>query len=117
MKRKEFPTKIKVARYRFCGAKCESCGISLTLIRWQCDHANPDGMTGKPTFENARCLCLGCHAAKTAIDVAVIAKAKRREARHLGAVKPKGQLKSRGFAKKPRAHAERQPVPRKGLYT
>jgi len=77
---------------------CESC--TLPCRKWQIDHIIPDGLTGEPTLENARLLCIECHFVKTKKDVAQIAKAKRQEAKHVGAVKPKGQIKSRGFAKK-----------------
>ena len=78
--------------------------------RFQIDHDNPDGLTGKPTIDNARLLCIPCHAEKTKIDVAKIAKAKRNEARDLGAAKPKGQIQSRGFDKKPKP--EKLPMPK-----
>ena len=90
MTRKNFPKSVIVARFKHCGGKCETCGVVLKPGGYHADHDNPDGITGEPTFENARILCIQCHAGKTKEDVANIAKAKRREAKHLGATKPKG---------------------------
>ena len=101
-KRKNFSKMTIAERLKFCGGRCEKCGVVLKVGAFHCDHDIPDGLTGEPTFDNARILCLDCHGAKTKIDVAKIAKAKRQEARHLGITKPKGQIKSPGFAKKER---------------
>lgn len=103
MTRKNFSKAIIVARIKHATKDgviyCEKCG--LPCKRFDIDHDNPDGLTGEPTFENARLLCEPCHAEKTKKDVAAIAKAKRREARHVGAVRPKGQIRSAGFPPKP----------------
>ena len=107
MTRRNFTTAIRTARFKLCGGLCESilengerCAIPLRRGHWQCDHDTADGLLGKPTLENARCLCEDCHARKTKIDVAKIAKAKRIEAAHLGAKLPAARpLQSRGFAK------------------
>lgn len=96
MARRDFPTRIRVERFQFCGGRCEGvregrrCDAKLEPGRWHCDHDDPDGLTGAPTFENARCLCIPCHLVKTKADVAKIAKAKRNYARHIGASRPKG---------------------------
>lgn len=108
MSRKEFTRAVKVAAIRRATREgevyCETCG-AMTKGRFHIDHVDADGLTGKPVLENARVLCLPCHAEKTKADVAKIARAKRREARHVGAVKPAGKIRSAGFAKadKPRA--------------
>ena len=92
--RHEFPARVKVARFKMCGGMCEGilltgkrCGARLTVGKFRYDHTNPDAMTGLPTLENCRCLCLQCDAPKTAKDQTDIARAKRREAAHLGAGK------------------------------
>jgi hypothetical protein len=109
MTRRNFKTSVIVARFKHCGGKCEACGVVLKPGGYHADHDNPDGLTGGPTFENCRILCLQCHAMKTKADVANIAQAKRREAKAIGAVKPKTEIKSRGFPEKPRA--EKLPIP------
>ena len=100
MTRKNFPTRVKVACIKRATKDgiiyCEKCGALST--RFEIDHDNPDGLTGEPVLENAILLCLPCHAEKTKSDVGNIAKAKRREAKDLGATKPKGDIPGRGFA-------------------
>ena len=102
MSRKNFTTATIVARFKHCRGKCESCGVVLKPGAYHCDHANPDGLTGLPTFDNAKILCRQCHTEKTRADVADIAGAKRKEARNIGAVNPAGNIKSAGFAKSER---------------
>jgi 5-methylcytosine-specific restriction protein A len=85
MARSEFKASIKVAREKHAGGKCEECHAPLSIGKYHFDHVTPDGLTGQPTFENCRVLCIPCHREKTATDVADIAKAKRREAAHKGA--------------------------------
>lgn len=119
MTRKNFTKAVLVARFKHCGGLCEGvldsgtrCNAVLTPGKWHGDHDNPDGLTGEPTFLNCRCLCLPCHAAKTAVDVERISRAKRREAAHLGArPAPVRKIANRGFAKSEKA-ARRQAKPK-----
>lgn len=95
MSRKEFPAKVKVAAFQRANGHCENCTAKLHVGKYAFDHDNPDGLTGEPTLANCRVLCTACHAVKTRTqDVPNIAKAKRRELRHMGIKKP-----SRGFRK------------------
>ena len=119
MARKEFSKSVKVAVIKRATVDgqvyCEECGC-LTKGRFEIDHIRADGLLGEPTIENARLLCSPCHAEKTKTDVAAIAKAKRREALHLG-VRKKPSFVSRGFAKF--AKAPKEPLklpPRKPMY-
>lgn len=100
MTRREFTKAIKVAVVKRAtkngNVYCEGCGALAK--KWEIDHDRPDGLLGDATLDNARLLCRPCHVAKTAADVAAIAKAKRVEARHIG-VRKKPTLKSRGFEK------------------
>src|SRR5689334_15917554 len=90
MTRREFSAKVKLARWQHCNGMCEGCGRKLFTGDIRYDHHNPDGLTGEPTFENCRVLCRDCHSIKTSMqDVPRIAKAKRRERRHLGIKKPR----------------------------
>jgi 5-methylcytosine-specific restriction protein A len=88
MARREFSTKIRIAAMGRCKGYCENCGAFLRTGRFAFDHVNPDGLTGEPTLENCMVLCNPCHDDKTRLDTHVIAKAKRREALHLGVKKP-----------------------------
>lgn len=110
MTRQNFPRQVKVdcikRATRNSVAYCEECGDPAK--RFQIDHIDPDGLTGKPVLENAMLLCIGCHSIKTAKDVANIARAKRREALHLGAKRAKGNIKSAGF---PPSKPKREKLP------
>lgn len=97
MSRREFPARVKVAAFSRAEGCCEACGARLSVGKVAYDHINPDGLTGEPTLENCQVLCLPCHKAKTTGDVADIAKAKRREAKHLGAKKSRHPI--RGWRK------------------
>lgn len=110
MSRTEFTEKVRVKRLRFADFKCEGmvarddgtkarCSATLTKARVNFDHDIADGLGGKATFENCRAICRQCHADKTKGDVAAIAEAKRREALHIGATRPKATMKSPPFAR------------------
>jgi hypothetical protein len=93
---------------------CENCG--LPTKKFEIDHTIADALSidrkRKLTAADGRLLCSGvpssCHSKKTAADDAAIAKAKRREARHVGVTRPAGEIKSRGFA--PSAKPKREPL-------
>ena len=109
MARKNFTKAVKVAAIKRATREgvtyCEGCG--LPTKKWQVDHHNPDGLTGKPTLENAKVLCLPCHDVKTnKKDKPAIAQAQRREAKHLGAVKPKASIPAPPKAEKPTTKAD-----------
>ena len=115
MARREFPKAVKVAAVKRATRDgklfCEGCN-GLVTGRFEIDHIRADGLLGEPTLENARVLCSICHKEKTASDVAVITKAKRVEARHLGIRKA-----GRGFAKREKAQLElTKVVARRGIY-
>lgn len=117
MARRNFSKSVMVARIKAATVDgkifCEECGVMCK--RFQIDHVIPDGLTGEPTFENSRLLCLECHGEKTKKDVKSIAKAKRVEAKHLGVKQPKQTIKSRGFPKKEKK--QQLPMPaRRSLY-
>ncbi len=120
MTRHNFSKAVMVARFHNCGGRCEGtkpngkrCNIILIPGRWHCDHHSPDGLGGAAALENARCLCLECHAAKTSVDVAYIAEAKQRQASHAGVPWPKPGIRSRGFAKSDKPKREQLPLPQR----
>lgn len=102
--RREFPKSVKVLAIKRATVNgvvlCELCGAIAK--QFQIDHIIADSHGGEPTLENARLICLPCHAEKTKTDTTIAAKIKRIEAAHLGAVTPKAKLQSRGFPKKAR---------------
>lgn len=96
--RKEFPAKIKFARWQHCGGHCENCGRKLFTGDIRYDHHIPDQLGGEPVFENCRVLCVDCHEVKTSmLDVPDIAKAKRRERAHAGIKRPRTITRWRRF--------------------
>lgn len=115
MARKNFTPAIIKARLNHAGFRCEGtladgsrCLVKAEPGRFHGDHHNPDGLTGEPTFENCRILCLACHATKTSLDVKRIAKAKRVESNHLGIKAPgKSGLEGRTREEKHEARAAR----------
>lgn len=119
MTRRNFTKSIIVARIKAATRDnvvyCDGCGLPVKG-RFEIDHIRADGLLGEPTFENSRLLCVPCHKQKTAQDIRIISKAKRVEAKHLGATRPKGKIQSRGFAKKERKEKIPLPPP-KNMFT
>jgi len=98
--RQEFRRSVKVAVIKRATRDgvvyCEGDGCGLPAKKWQIDHIRPDGLLGEPTIENAQLLCDVCFGVKNPKDTTAIAKAKRREAKAIGAVSPPAQpMKSR----------------------
>jgi 5-methylcytosine-specific restriction protein A len=90
--RKEFSTRTKALAFQRANGKCDGCGIRLQPGRIAYDHVVPDGLNGDTGIDNCAVLCTPCHKQKTRGDVGNIAKAKRREARHIGAHKSRNPL-------------------------
>ena len=123
MARREFPTKVRAAVIKRSTKKngqvyCEGCGKPCKKFR--VDHRRADGLLGEPTLENAQLLGPCCYEAKDKTDTKAIAKAKRREARHIGAKMPaKKQIASPGFRKTEKhkaVHVELAPLPPRRLF-
>jgi len=100
---------------------CEGCGCFAR--RFEIHHIIADAMKidkSKPlTAKDGKLLCKGspesCHDVQTnSIDIPAIAKAKRIEAKHLGAMVSKAKIKSAGFAKseKPKREGKKILPPR-----
>lgn len=93
---------------------CEGCGLILGKKPYHVDHTKPDGLeidkSRKLTAADGKLLGVECcHKPKTAVDVAVIAKAKRNEARHLGIKRATQKIPSRPAA--PKQRADKLPMP------
>lgn len=98
MTRREFPAKVKMAAFKRAKYRCEDCGAPLIAGKFHYDHDIPDGLTGEPTLENCVVRCLNCHGVKTREkDIPTIAKAKRVQAKHIGAKKAKRKMAYRKF--------------------
>ncbi len=117
---------VKRAMHPKHGICCEGCGLVLGKKPYHVDHTIPDALqvdkSHKLTADDGKLLGVECcHKPKTAVDVAVIAQAKRREEKFLGMRKPKQKIKSPAFAKSEKA-ATRDPnkglppLPRNSFY-
>ncbi len=120
MARREFPKAVRVAVIKRCtrdsNVYCEACGGLAK--RFQIDHVIPDALGGEPALSNAQLLCETCFSVKNPKDTKDAAKAKRREAKHLGAHQSRAPIKNKPSAKRePRALASALPeLPRKRFY-
>lgn len=113
-KRKEFTRKVKREAIERAGGKCQKCAAVLKPGEAEVDHILPLEMGGESVIANAQTLCKVCHKAKTAKDVKGIRKSDRARDKASGAIKPKGEIKSRGFARKERK--PKDPLPPRRLY-
>ncbi|MGU3287116.1 HNH endonuclease signature motif containing protein [Methylobacterium mesophilicum] len=60
------------------------CPCALQTGWFQYDHIVPAALSDDASLENCQVLCRPCHAAKTVMDVGVIARVRRMRDRHLG---------------------------------
>jgi 5-methylcytosine-specific restriction endonuclease McrA len=111
--RTEFSAKIKLAAFQRCNGACEmpGCTAKLRPGKFTYDHCIPDQMGGAATLDNCQVICRECDRDKTAKDMGVIAKAKRRERKFLGIRNPKGRpipgSKASGIRKRLNGNVER----------
>lgn len=80
------------------GGICHLCGHKIDAVRekWEREHVIPLAMGGADEPSNQRPAHKSCHRVKTDKDLNELARAKRRQANHLGG-RPKGTIRSRGF--------------------
>lgn len=98
--RREFPAKVKLARWEHAKGHCEYCGAKIIGGQAHYDHAVPDAIGGDPTFDNCRVACRTCHGLKTSkTDVPMIAKGKRVRSKHVNAGSTKRGGGFRGWKK------------------
>jgi 5-methylcytosine-specific restriction endonuclease McrA len=72
---------------------CSLCNGRIQAVEaWEIEHTIPVAMGGTDDAENLTVVHVKCHRAKTKEDVGNIAKAKRREGRHMGFVTSKRPL-------------------------
>jgi hypothetical protein len=110
MKRREFRRSVKVEIIRRAMAdtgdlRCEKCNCAIAS--GEIHHLREDGLEidkSMPlTAADGALWCVPCHKEHTAtVSVPIIAKAKRREAKHLGAARDKPPIKSDPHALKSR---------------
>ena len=85
MARRTISTKARTALFLKRGGVCHLCGGAVSAgEKWELEHLIPVAMGGDDEEHNWFVAHVKCHASKTKDDVANIAKAKRRQARHIG---------------------------------
>jgi len=83
--RKTISAKTRLSLFTKRGGICYLCGGKVTVGEaWDLEHRIPLALGGDDVEENWEVAHSKCHKSKTKEDVGNIAKAKRREARHLG---------------------------------
>ena len=89
MTRRHLSTKARTAIFVASGGICHLCGGKITVGQaWEIEHVIPLAQGGSDEPDNMRPAHARCHKAKTADDLGNIARAKRREAKHIGAKAP-----------------------------
>jgi 5-methylcytosine-specific restriction enzyme A len=98
MKRQEFGKAVLRAALARADGRCEGqladdsrCPCALQTGRFHYDHIIPAALTQDASLENCQVLCRPCHAAKTVVDVGVIARVRRVRDRHAGIADPHRQ--------------------------
>lgn len=88
--RRNLSPKARLSIFLASGGICHLCGRKIEPGEgWELEHVIPLAMGGEDAPANMQPAHAKCHKAKTRDDVGNIARAKRREARHLGAYRPK----------------------------
>lgn len=111
MSRREFSRAVKVEiikrATRNSQVYCEREGCGLPCRKFEIHHLVMDAMetdkSRKLTAANGALWCIPCHDAETKAQAPILAKARAREAAHVGATRPAGRIKSPGFPPSPRA--------------
>ena len=131
MNRQEFtkPVRFQIIQRARVGSttfRCEREGCGAIVMGFEINHKNMDALKDgfgsnkrvPLTANDGELLCKPCHREETKRQMASLAKAKRIEARHVGAHEPRVKIRSRGwsFAKKGRAHADRASLKPKDLF-
>ncbi len=100
--RRRWSTTARVRIFLAAEGQCHVCGGRIAVgDRWELSHLVPLELGGPDTEENLRPAHYRCHRDLTArVDVPAIAKAKRRQAAHIGACTPSRRPMPGGRASK-----------------
>lgn len=99
-RRRSFNKKDRARVFAASEGMCHLCKGAIRIGEaWEIEHVIAWALTQDDSDENLRPAHKKCHETKTAQDVSNIARAKRREAKHTGAARPKQSIRSPGFPK------------------
>lgn len=104
--------KARKAFFKERGGLCALCGGVINPVKeaWEIEHTNPLAMTGTNDPLNLTLAHSRCHKVKSRDDAKNIAKAKRRETKHVGATPPpKARIPQRPPVEQP--IRDRLPIP------
>lgn len=111
MSRRALSTKARVALFQRHGGVCHICGGRIQAGEaWEVEHVVALALGGEDGGDNLAPAHVKCHRVKTAQDAKANAKAKRREAIHIGAKAPAQPFASRGFPKALPQHRASRPL-------
>ena len=89
MTRRHISTTERVRIFRDAGGRCHICAQPITVgDPWDVEHVIPLALGGADGGDNLAPAHVACHRSKTATDAGDTARAKRREAKHIGADAP-----------------------------
>lgn len=92
--RRSLSTKARVALFQAADGLCHICTGRIAVGEaWEVEHVIPLAQGGEDGGDNLRPAHVKCHRDKTAKDAADTARAKRREAAHLGIRKTRTPIK------------------------
>lgn len=94
------PPRVRQRIYDRDGGKCHICGLPIGQKKWEADHKLALINGGENREKNLAPAHVPCHKSKTRKDVATKAKIAKQRGKHTGAIQPKGNIQSPGFAKK-----------------
>jgi 5-methylcytosine-specific restriction protein A len=94
--RRRISTTERLAIFMGAHGVCHLCARPIDPVRekWEIEHRLPLELGGEETkgSPNLQPAHASCHKTKSSVDAWALAKARRREARHLGAMKPRSRL-------------------------
>jgi len=118
-RRRSFNKKDRARIFATSQGICHLCKGAIGIGEaWEVEHVTAWELTQDDSDENLRPAHVKCHKTKThQQDRPAINRAKRREAKHTGAIRPKQSISSAGFSKQPK-HPKfaKQPLPPRQLY-
>ena len=116
-KRRNWSTTARVRIFQAAEGRCHVCGGKILAgDRWELSHLVPLELGGEDAESNLRPAHYACHRTITARDdVPAIARAKRREAAHIGARAPSRTPLPCGRASRLKRRMDGSVVPREGM--